>query len=98
MGLFICADLVDQFEHLVGAWGNGRVLGIPDDSSCRDPIIGNHEPQNNVLYLNSQENGGAFNTVKFDEPFVVTKGCAYIWFPSTTALAKFKSFIHPFAK
>jgi deferrochelatase/peroxidase EfeB len=97
-GLFICADLVDQFEHLVGAWGNGRVLGVPDDSTCRDPIIGNHEPQNNVLYLNSHENGGPFNTVKFNEPFVVTKGCAYIWFPSTTALAKFKSFVNPYAK
>lgn len=97
-GLFICADLVDQFEHLVGVWGNGHVLGIPDGSTCRDPIIGNHEPQNNVLYLNSQENGKVFNVVKFDEPFVVTKGCAYVWFPSTTALGEFKSFTNPYAK
>ncbi len=85
-GLFICADLVEQFEHLVGAWANHRVLGIPDDSTCRDPIIGNHEPQNNRLYLNSQDNGEVGNSVRFDEPFVITRGCAYIWFPAKSTL------------
>jgi deferrochelatase/peroxidase EfeB len=97
-GLFICADLVDQFEHLAGAWANHQVLGVPDDSTCRDPIIGNHEPQNNEFYLNSRHNGDEKNKLCFTEPFVITKGCAYIWFPSKPTLLSFKDFTNPFAK
>lgn len=92
-GLFICADIVEQFEHLVGKWANHRVLGIPDDSTCKDPIIGNHEPQNNELYLCSQSNiGGNKYKVSFDEPFVITRGCAYIWLPSITTLKELSNY------
>lgn len=98
-GLFICADIEEQFEHLVGKWANNRVLGIPDDSTCKDPIIGNHEPQNNVLYLYSHpDTDNKKDKVSFDEPFVITRGCAYIWFPANSTLKNFSTFTNPFAR
>lgn len=98
-GLFICADIVEQFEHLVGKWANDRVLGIPDDSTCKDPIIGNHEPQNNMLYLHPHPVADTKrNKVSFDEPFVITRGCAYIWFPSISALKNLSTYINPLAR
>ena len=86
LGLFLCADIVDQFEHLVGKWAQNGVMGIPDDSRCRDPLIGNHEPQHNTFYLNSHKDDRLANLAKFVDPFVVTRGCAYIWFPSAIVL------------
>jgi deferrochelatase/peroxidase EfeB len=88
LGLFFCADLVEQFEHLIGAWAQGRVMGIPDESHCRDPLIGNHEPQCNRFVLPSHDGMPPRNiTLKFDTPFVRTRGCAYLWFPSISTLS-----------
>lgn len=92
LGLFMCADIVEQFEHLVGIWAHHRVMGIPDDSQCRDPLIGNHEPQGNRFFMDSHDNAAAMNLAKFDEPFVITRGCAYLWFPSLAVLGNFTSY------
>jgi deferrochelatase/peroxidase EfeB len=92
-GLFLCADIAEQFEHLVGTWANHKVLGIPDESTCKDPIIGNHEPQSNVLYLHSHpDHASKKNKVSFDQPFVITRGCAYVWFPTYSTLATLGSY------
>jgi deferrochelatase/peroxidase EfeB len=92
MGLFFCADIVEQFEHLVGIWAHHRVMGIPDDSTCRDPLIGNHEPQGNHFFLDSHDDGESRNLLKFEEPFVITRGCAYLWFPSLAVLNNFAEY------
>jgi deferrochelatase/peroxidase EfeB len=86
LGLFFCADIVQQFEHLVGAWGQNRVMGIPDRSQTRDPIIGQHEPQANCLYLGIPQQHAQHRAAEFAEPFVITRGCAYAWFPSRATL------------
>jgi deferrochelatase/peroxidase EfeB len=92
-GLFICADIAEQFEHLLGVWANHKVLGIPDESTCKDPIIGNHEPQSNVLYLHSRpDHASKKNKVSFYEPFVITRGCAYVWFPTQSTLETLGSY------
>lgn len=44
MGLFFCASIEDQFEHLLGQWGERVPLGSGDRGGARDPLIGGHEP------------------------------------------------------
>ncbi len=98
LGLFFCADLVEQFEHLVGIWAQGRVMGIADDSNCRDPLIGNHEPQNNQFVLQSHDEKPPRQiTLEFDKPFVRTRGCSYLWFPSLSTLANFSDYFDKLA-
>jgi deferrochelatase/peroxidase EfeB len=87
-GLFFCADLVEQFEHLVGRWADQTVLGIPDDSDCKDPIIGNHEPQKNTLYLESFHQTNKAASLQFDRSFCETQGTVYTWFPSLSVLER----------
>lgn len=91
-GLFLCADITEQFEHLVGVWAQGPVMGVADDSDCRDPVIGQHEPQNNHFYMNSHRHGPPPNTLAFEDPFVVTQGCAYVWFPAVNTLKEFQQY------
>jgi hypothetical protein len=94
LGLFFCADLVEQFEHLVGVWAQGRLIGIPDASNCRDPLIGNHEPQVNCLVLPSHDAQPPRDiALKFDAPFVRTRGCMYLWFPSLSTLGNFVTYL-----
>ncbi len=94
LGLFFCADLVEQFEHLVGAWAQGRLIGIPDSSNCRDPLIGNHEPQSNRFVLPSHDSRPPRNIVlEFDTPFVRTRGCLYLWFPSLSTLGNLTTYL-----
>jgi deferrochelatase/peroxidase EfeB len=92
LGLFFCADIVEQFEHLVGAWGQHRVMGIPDRSRTRDPIIGQHEPETNKMYLDIPGQQSTDKVAQFTEPFVVTRGCAYVWFPSVDTLNNLQKF------
>lgn len=93
LGLFFCADLVEQFEHLVGVWAQGRVMGIPDESNCRDPLIGNHEPQRSEFVLRSNYPMPPTEVVlKFDTPFVRTRGCSYLWFPSVSTLGNLPNY------
>lgn len=42
LGLFFCADIQDQFEHLLGEWADRLPLGAPGDASAKDPFIGAH--------------------------------------------------------
>lgn len=98
-GLFICADIAEQFEHLVGVWANGHVLGVKDASNCRDPLIGNHggdgaAKTRGEFFLNSKAERNPKNQItQFDEPFVVTRGCAYVWFPSVSTLATLTQYL-----
>jgi deferrochelatase/peroxidase EfeB len=87
-GLFICSDLVEQFEHLVGVWAQHRVMGITEPSQCRDPLIGNHNdaPPRNTVALTTPE--GRRVELALKENFVITRGSAYIWLPSKDTLTK----------
>lgn len=87
-GLFICADLVEQFEHLVGVWAQHRVMGVPESSPCRDPLIGSHgdAPPKNALALTTPD--GRVIELPLTQNFVVTRGCAYLWFPSKHTLSQ----------
>lgn len=84
LGLFICAGLERQFEFVMEEWvNNGTFAGLPEDA--KDPLLG-------ANYNNS----GHFDIpVSSDKPpiilrgfeqFITTKGGAYCFLPSITAL------------
>ncbi len=80
LGLFFCASLEDQFEHLVAEWGNKNPFGTAIRGDAKDPIVGNHEGH-----------GGSFDipggtAVTGFTPFVTTRGTLYTLFPSLPAL------------
>jgi deferrochelatase/peroxidase EfeB len=84
LGLFLCASLEEQFEHVLGAWASNLPMGMGAELPGKDPIIGSHDAY-----------GGTFTIpVKDDKPrllpglapFVVTRGTAYVFFPGTPAL------------
>lgn len=83
LGLFFCASLEDQFEHLLGQWANRRPLGSPDTGRAKDPLIGMHEDPEADLRL--PMNGGAV-TLRGLRPWTRTLGTLYAWVPGRTAL------------
>lgn len=83
LGLFLCASLEEQFEHLLGSWADNNPVGMPFESSGKDPIIGNHEhsdkfevpvPDAAALRLGNMH------------AFVKTIGTSYLFFPSLRTL------------
>ena len=42
LGLFFCASLEDQFEHVLGQWANDNPMGPPNRGNAQDPLIGAH--------------------------------------------------------
>lgn len=85
LGLFFCASLEDQFEHLLAEWGNKNPFGVPNPSSAKDPLIGNHEGDGGVFHI-PQPHGPDLQLCGF-APFVTTRGTLYSFFPSLPALA-----------
>nr|WP_315208363.1 hypothetical protein [uncultured Albidiferax sp.] len=84
LGLFFCASLEDQFEHLLAEWGNKNPFGVPNASTAKDPMIGNHEGDGGVFHIPTAT-GPEVQICGF-APFVTTKGTLYSFFPSLPAL------------
>ena len=84
LGLFFCASLEDQFEHLVSEWGNKNPFGVPNHSTAKDPLIGNHEGSGGQYDI--PLGGGANKPLSGFTPFVTTRGTLYTLFPSLPAL------------
>ena len=82
LGLFIGASLADQFEFLMTQWLNDGTFA-PGLGRARDPMAGANEP-----------GAGRFSIPRPDGPivldglprFVTTRGGAYCFLPSITAL------------
>jgi Dyp-type peroxidase family len=85
LGLFFCASLEDQFEHLLAEWGNKNPFGVPNPSTAKDPIVGNHEGRGGVFDIPTAT--GPHPQISGFTPFVTTKGTLYSFFPSLPALA-----------
>lgn len=84
LGLFFCASLEDQFEHLLGQWANRRPLGSPDRSRAKDPLIGSHEDAQAEMILPGA--GGRAIVLTGLQPWTRTLGTLYAWCPSRSAL------------
>lgn len=84
MGLFFCASLEDQFEHLVGLWGDRVPLGSPDEGDAKDPLIGQHERTAAVFEIPLP--GAPALRLDGFVPFVRTRGTLYLLYPSLSTL------------
>lgn len=84
LGLFFCASLEDQFEHLLSEWGNKNPFGVPNHSTAKDPLIGNHEGGGGMFEV--PRTNQAPLQLKGFSPFVTTRGTLYTLFPSLPAI------------
>ncbi len=81
LGLFINVSLKDQFEFIMSTWLNdGDFAGV---NNTRDPLMGNNSPAESRFLIPSQK---GTQTVTGFPRFVITRGSAYCFLPSVTAL------------
>lgn len=85
IGLFFCASLEDQFEHLLAEWGNANPMGPYNRGNAKDPLMGNHENPKAVFDLPMPED--KLRQLEGLTPFVTTRGALYAFFPGCAALA-----------
>jgi deferrochelatase/peroxidase EfeB len=84
LGLFFCASLEDQFEHLLAEWGNLNPMGPDNRGNAKDPIVGNHENPRAIFDVPMP--GEESRQLDGFSPFVTTRGTLYAFFPSRRAL------------
>jgi deferrochelatase/peroxidase EfeB len=85
LGLFFCASLEDQFEHLLGQWAERPPMGVNDVGNAKDPLMGQHDDTGAVFDIPLAA-GGPLRLNGF-HPFVRTRGTLYAFHPSLTALS-----------
>lgn len=84
LGLFFCASLEDQFEHLVGQWANDTPMGPNNRGNARDPLIGLNDTARHVYDIPLSDTAAL--ALRGLTPFVTTKGTLYAFFPSLSAI------------
>ena len=84
LGLFFCASLEDQFEHVLSQWADDNPMGLPNPGNAQDPLIGAHN-RTGAQFDIPQVHGGRFALDGFT-PFVRTLGTLYAFFPGLEAV------------
>jgi hypothetical protein len=85
LGLFICTRLDLQFEFIMTEWVNkGKFSGELSDNS-KDPLLGNNSPESSDFEIPVSDTEKPLKVSGFQQ-FIVTKGSAYCFLPSITAL------------
>lgn len=84
IGMFIAAQLDVTFEFLMSQWVNNSIFvpGLPKAS--KDPVLGNNDPATSVLEI-PREGAQPLQITGFPS-FVTTRGSAYCFLPSLTAM------------
>jgi deferrochelatase/peroxidase EfeB/predicted acylesterase/phospholipase RssA len=85
LGLFFCASLEDQFEHVMGDWINRVPIGPDDRGNAKDPIAGLHEDPRSVFDI--PRASAPHLRLSSWEPFLTTRGTLYALYPSLHALS-----------
>jgi deferrochelatase/peroxidase EfeB len=83
LGLFIGVSLKDQFEFLMSEWVNGDIFA-PGLSGTKDPLLGNSAAGTGKFTI--PRPGAKPIVVSGFSQFVTTRGAAYVFLPSLTAL------------
>ena len=83
MGLFFCASLEDQFEHLLAEWGASNPMGPHNRGNAKDPMMGNQDPSA-VFDIPMPED--ELRQLDGFTRFVTTRGTLYAFFPGRAAL------------
>lgn len=90
LGLFFCASLKHQFEFVQKHWINDGLFARNLPPGERDPLVGSQEPGAAFTYPAGRGTAAPAGL----KQFVVTRGAAYLFFPSVPAL-KFLSANRP---
>lgn len=85
LGLFFCASLEHQFEHLLGQWGDANPMGPYNRGNAKDPLIGNHQDPRSVFDIPLE--GEDLRQLEGFTPYVTTRGTLYAFYPSLKALS-----------
>ena len=86
LGLFICASLGEQFEFVMKDWVNkGSFANLGE--KVKDPLLGANNPQDSKfdIPLSPLPDRESLE-IKGFERFIITRGGAYCFLPSITAL------------
>ena len=85
LGLFFCASLEEQFEHVLGAWMNSSPLRLSSHGFVgKDPLIGNQDGYNAEFEIPKTSTQKI--VLEGIPSFVQTIGTSYAFFPSIAAL------------
>lgn len=82
LGHFFCSNLETQFEHLLGQWADRVPLGSHDLGNAKDPLCGNNESDGATWV---RADGKPLHGL---QPWTVTRGTLYLWYPSRFALSQ----------
>ncbi|WP_013335042.1 Dyp-type peroxidase [Gloeothece verrucosa] len=86
LGLFICASLGQQFEFVMEDWVNSGSFAHLGDN-VKDPLLGANNPQDSKFDIPlSPPSAEKSLEIKGFERFIITRGGAYCFLPSITAL------------
>jgi deferrochelatase/peroxidase EfeB len=84
LGLFFCASIEDQFEHLLAEWGNKNPMGTDNRGTTKDPLAGSHGSAPASFEI-PMPDGRSRMLTGFDS-WTRTRGTAYGFMPSREAL------------
>jgi Dyp-type peroxidase family len=83
LGMFICADLVEQFEFISTLWLQGSNFST-NGPAGKDPLLGTNDVNDSIFKIPQAE--GEPIVLKGFPQFIKTRGSAYVFLPSMTAL------------
>jgi deferrochelatase/peroxidase EfeB len=83
LGMFFCASLEDQFEHLLCEWGDANPMGPPNRGTSRDPFTGAYGDER---MFDIPVDGEDLQQFDGFGSFVTTRGTVYAFFPSLSGI------------
>ncbi len=84
LGLFFCASLEEQFEHVLGQWADRNPIGPHNPGQAKDPFAATHDdPQ--AAFAVPLGQGQPPALLRGFAPFVTTRGTVYLFYPAQTA-------------
>jgi deferrochelatase/peroxidase EfeB len=86
LGLYFCASLEDQFEHLLSEWGNANPMGPDNRGDSKDPLVGNH--QGPRAFFDIPMPGEPLRQLDGFNRYVTTRGTLYAFFPSLGTIGR----------
>jgi len=86
LGLYFCASLEDQFEHLLSEWGDANPMGPDNRGDSKDPLVGNH--QDPRAFFDIPVPGEALRQLDGFNRYVTTRGTLYAFFPSVCTIGR----------
>ncbi len=85
LGLFFCASLEDQFEHVMAEWVDKVPIAPGDRGDAKDPLVGHHD---DLRAQFSIPRAAGELRLSGMTPFATTLGMLYAFYPSLSALGR----------